>query len=638
MKKTDKIIEIENALRALPEVRPDRTFQEQLGQTLAKRHAELAKERRSKKNRGNILRFGAVAAGLLIALISTLTFYPVQKPPGYTTGPLFLATAQATGAPGLTFGDNLDSMRLVKFNVQGALPAGEREGTIVKLKKAINTEQDVLEMAAAMGIEEPKVSDKQPRAPDGPEEPETSWVMVSGENGRLSVWLNQGTWLYEQEADSIVKPSQPVSEEAAKDIAVQWLAATGLLPQGEYAVNQTQSPETFFETVIKPAEGPEVTIVGSAPQIRVIVTEQGRVVSATGTWFEQDGSEKVRLAGYEQALEALKRGEGVFEARGYRPFTAGTAEIQKTGAAYQLAYSLDFTPYYVPVAVFEGEFTPEGGTKENFTAFVSLLENNQRENAGNFILDAALPQVESFSSGIAERGNEVARAELPVLARYFGVVGQPDDSGGISGENGKISPSSWNGGWLYRSPLIGVRHCGTPVPDDVAVASANQIVAGIPALPGDLGEPFVRAGAGDDFKYVIYPVIYEGKHVFSTGGPGYESNITVQVGPQGEIWSVQCSKPMVLLEERQPLISPERAWEKLLKNDFQILIEDFFGFIPGNRFAATYSKVTKVELIYKPRHTNMARNENYDLMYMFTGTARIGTKDVRFKAFVNAID
>lgn len=641
MKKTDEIFEIENALRTLPEVRPDHAFQEQLGQSLAKRHAELAKERRSKKNRGNIFRFGVVAAGLLIALIGTLTFYPVQKPSGYSTGPLFLATAQATGAPKITFGDSLDSMRLVKFNVQGALPAGEREGTIVRLKNGIKTEQDVLEMAAAMGIEKPGVADKQPQVSDGQNEPATNWVMVSGGNGQLSVWLNQGTWLYEQEADRSIKSSRPVSKEAAKDIAVEWLTSAGLLPQGEgeYVVNQTQAAETSFETVIKPAGGPEGrTIVGAVPEIRVTVTEQGRVASATGTWFARDGIEKVQLTGYAQALEALKRGEGVFEAKGYRPFTAGTAEIQKADAAYQLAYSLDFTPYYVPVAVFQGKFTPEGGTKETFTAFVSLLENNQQENAGNFILDTALPQVEPFSAVISERGNEATKAELPVLARYFGVVGQPDADGDISGEKGQISPTSWNGGWLYRSPLIGARHSHTSVPDEVAVASANQIVAGIPALPGDLGEPLVRAGVGDDFKYVIYPVIYEGKHVFSTDGPGYESNITVQVGPQGEIWSVQCAKPMVFLENQQPLIQPEQAWEKLLRNDFQILIEDFFGFIPGNRFAATYSKVTKVELVYKPRYTNMVRNENYEIVYMFTGTARIGTKDVRFKAFVNAVE
>lgn len=224
-----------------------------------------------------------------------------------------------------------------------------------------------------------------------------------------------------------------------------------------------------------------------------------------------------------------------------------------------------------------------------------------------------------------------------MLAQFFGLVGQPDASGGISGEKGEISPTSWDGGWLYRSQLIGIAHSSAPVSDEVAVASANQVVANLPILPGDLGQPFVRAGVGDDFKYVIYPIIYEGKYVFSTGGPGYESCISVQVGPQGEIWSVQCTNPMVLLEDKQPLIRPEKAWQKLLKNDSLIGIEGFFGFIPGNRFAATYSKVTKIELVYKPRYTNMARNENYDIVYMFTGTTRVGTKDVRFKAFVNAV-
>ncbi|OPX83605.1 MAG: hypothetical protein A4E53_04553 [Pelotomaculum sp. PtaB.Bin104] len=641
MKKTDGMseCEIENVLRTLPEVLPDHGFQEQLGESLAKRHVELAKERRSKKNRGNIFRFGVVAAGLLISLIGAFTFYLVEKPSVYSTGPLFLATAQATGVPGITFGDSLDSMRLVKFNVQGVLPAGEQEGTILRLKNGIKTEKDVLEMAVAMGINEPEVSDKQPKVSDGQNEPVTNWVMVSGRKGRLSVWLSQGTWLYEQEADSSIKSSQLVSKEAAKDIAVQWLTAAGLLPQSEYVINQTPASETSFETVIKPARGPEGTaIVGEVPEIRVTVTEQGGVAHATGTWFEWDNSEKVQLSGYEQALEALKRGEGVFETKGYRPFTAGIAEIQKADTAYQLAYALDFTPYYVPVAVFQGEFTPEGGMKEPFTAFVSLLKNNQQENAGNFILDTLLPQVDKLSSVIAERGNEVTVAELPVLAQFFGVVGQPDASGGVSSEKGEITLTSWDGGWLYRSSLIGIKHSRTPVSDEVAVAAANNVVANIPALPGDLGQPFIRAGVGDDFKYVIYPIIYKDKYVFSTGGSGFESCIYVQVGPQGEIWSVQCTKPMVLLEDKQPLIRPEKAWDKLLKNNSLIYVEGFFGFIPGNRFAATYSKVTEVELIYKPRYTNMARNENYDIVYMFTGTARVGTKNVRFKAFVNAVE
>lgn len=188
-------------------------------------------------------------------------------------------------------------------------------------------------------------------------------------------------------------------------------------------------------------------------------------------------------------------------------------------------------------------------------------------------------------------------------------------------------------------PLIGKERSSTPASDEAAIASADKIVANIPKLPGELGQSFIRYQAGDDFKYVVYPLLYEGRFVFNTdAGPGgYISFVSVQVGPRGEIWSVHCAKPMILLPDKKLLIRPEKAWEKLLKNDSLIRVEGFFGFIPGDRFAAAYSKVTGVELVYKPRYTNIARNENYDIVYMFTGTARIGTKDVQFTAFVDAV-
>lgn len=88
-----------------------------------------------------------------------------------------------------------------------------------------------------------------------------------------------------------------------------------------------------------------------------------------GTGYSQERALKMQLADYDEALEALKRGEGVFEAQNYRYYQTGTATVRDVRTAYQLAYAIDYTPYLVPVAVFSSEYKPEGEPADKFTAW-----------------------------------------------------------------------------------------------------------------------------------------------------------------------------------------------------------------------------------------------------------------------------
>jgi len=109
-----------------------------------------------------------------------------------------------------------------------------------------------------------------------------------------------------------------------------------------------------------------------------------------------------------------------------------------------------------------------------------------------------------------------------------------------------------------------------------------------------------------------------------------------QLGIDREVWTVKCSHPMEFSGEEIPLITPGEAWEKLLRNEFLVYVEGFFGGIPGARFAASQSRVTDVKLVCLPRHPQLVRNEQYDLMYLFAGEAQVGNRRIEFAACVEA--
>ncbi|ACA58905.1 hypothetical protein [Candidatus Desulforudis audaxviator] len=629
-------------LRGLPAVEPDPAFRERLRGRLAAEHAAPANGRRrgGRRTGGAFTPFRAAivaAACLLLVFAGWFRFLGSDEMGEPVPGALFLAQAQAgmgvqLGEFALTPG-GLDTLRQVRFEIGGRLPKAPSQGRVWRLKQAKMTAAEALALAVRMGIEHP-------RLPDGWESSTGASVSCSaGGDQRLLIWP-LGTWLYEDypargdETQPSPPPAKTVTHEQARAAALEWLERAGLLPEeGTYDVEQRD-----YEVTLRRAATPDgLPVAGDELRITVALTTDGKVYTAYGNWYPVEDSFAAGLIGYEEALERLRRGEGLFEAHG--GFNPGVAVIGTVEPAYRLAFALDHTPYLVPVAVFRGEFTPDQGEPRPFAAYVSLLEYRTGPNAGNFVLDAALPEVPERARGLRERLLAATEAELPALASFFGLTGAPGDDGVIRGPRGEeLGPTSWDGGWIYRGPEASTHARDTARVDVPAlVEAARTLVAGLPALPGEPGEPqLVESGTGE-WAGVRIPLLYGGLPVVKPDDRSYLSHLWVwQFGTDREVWTVKCSHPMEFTGEEIPLITPGEAWEKLLGNESVVYVDAFFGAIPGARFAVPQSRVTDVKLVYLPRHPQLVRNAQYDLMYQFAGEAQVGSRRIEFAAYVEA--
>lgn len=629
MNKRDELErELEQKLRGLPGVSPDPEFKEDLKRRLqARQIKQITPAADTGRGRRRVVRTGALAATVLLLLAGWLTFFTPGPGPGANPGPLFLTSAQA-GLPGITLGSGLDTLREVVFEVRGALPPAEEELVALKYQHGAMTGDEALALARQLGITEPQLAGTE-------EEMSTTGIAyIPGKEGNLTVWLNHGLWLYTNNQGPANGSS--VTGGKLEDVAVNWLKGAGLLPTEEYALTLNREGEATGEVILRPQTAPAgLPLMGAAPELRVTVNS-GAVIQATGNWYTGAEEVKVKARDYQAALKALQRGEGVFEAGNFQPFSPGVAVVERVETAYQLAYAIDYTPYLVPVAVFKGSHTPEGGSAGEFTAYVPLVENEARPNSGNFGLDnTSLPRAPAAAPSVKERGNAATAAELPALAAIFGLDGRPDGNGTIRGAAGELSPATWDGGWLYRSANSGQRQGSVYPGAEKVLADTGKLVGRLP-LPGTPGTPEIRDNGPGEDKLVIYPLLYQGLPITSLDPPGYASYVSVQVGPGGDVWSVYCSRPMQLSGEEKQVLTPEKAWEQLLANNSLIHVEGFFGMMPGNMFTAVSAVVSGAELAYVPRSPGLMRNEHYDLKYVFSGVARVGEREVQYKAFVDA--
>jgi hypothetical protein len=608
----------EGLLRSLPDVEPEKNFQDSLGTRLWSECKKRGSNRRSIK--GNLVRLGVVAAVLLLVLAGLPAVFTPQQEDHSTLGPLFVSLAQANHSMirDITLGSWTDSKRQVEFKFGGAFPAAEKEGVVLRYKDGQLTEEQALSMALRMGIQNPQVSG------------DRGYLHIYGE-GSLTVWLNQGAWLYQRGGEPVT--GDMVEGIDAETIAMDWLAAAELMPAGNFTVSRQEEEQQSTVITLRPVTAPGgLPVIGSPPEIRVVVNTDGNVAMAYGCWYTDEETVKVRLREYSEALAALQSGEGSFEAANYDHMTPGVAEIQRVETAYHLAYAL------VPVAVFQGQYTPENAAPQEFTAYVSLLQKIERQNAGNFRLDTVLPAVPASMPIVSERENEMTAAQLPVLALFFGITGPQGEDGSFRGSEGELSPATWDGGWLYRSeytlPFAGNKKLDRAL----LIDAARQSISQLPLMAGEVGEPeILEPPDTEEYSYIIFPLLYSGHPVVDLEGSGYRSYVAVQVGPAGELLSVYCSRPMQVAEKKQPLISPEEAWQQLLANRSKIHVDGFFGTMPGDQFVVESSRVNAVKLAYLPRYPELSRNEDYDLCYVFEGEGHIAGRSIQFRAFVNAV-
>jgi hypothetical protein len=626
-------------LRKLPPVNPDEEFKERLKQGMYSKMPPTPKRRpRPRANRRPWFRVGALAAGLLLALVlARFSLAPEPDPNTPSIGPFLVPTVQASpgGSSGFLSSAGLDQVRQVEFMVQGELPSLPDKATALKYTDSSWTMNEVLELATNLGLKNPKRLGEEPSPALGP-------TFIEADNGRLYVWLGPSNWLLETDQQLIT--TDKIDESSAEHAVSRWLQQAGLFPLEKNLQVQVQPSDdgfsTGWEVTIRPISGPEgKPIMGRGPEISAMVSSDGQLLSVSYIWPEEGKEIELPLADFEQALDALARGEGSFEVADYRPFEQGRAVVTEAEQGYQLVYPLDDAPYLIPVAIFRGQHVV-GESTADFTAWVSLLPPYTNENSGNFLLETQLPPHKKTLSLLRERDRSVSEAELPIIAAHFGLNPNNWEDDEIVGDGQTLSATSWDGGWMYRGPglLKGQRKAEEKLPPEKALALATDVVRRLPNLPGQVGAGQVLPGADNDsYTYVKFPLLYEGQPVATCNSPGHISNVSVQLGPDGAVWFVHLAHPMEALPEEAELISPEEAWERLQQNDFLISLDEGWGLLPGDRFAAAYSRIEKVELVYWPRYYQVIRNEHYHIKYAFSGTTQIGDRQMRFTALVDAV-
>lgn len=218
---------------------------------------------------------------------------------------------------------------------------------------------------------------------------------------------------------------------------------------------------------------------------------------------------------------------------------------------------------------------------------------------------------------------------------FFGIEKKSQEESSITGTKGEeLHYTSYDYGWLYR----GQKHtpAAKQVSKEKAVEIAQDIAKKIPVLPGTLGKPWIYPTGGDELHTIGLPFLYDGIPIVTPNYPGYVSHIIIDLYKDGTLWSVDSKLPMKTTGEKIELISPEEAKQKLLGNEYIMTIGDLFGYFYGDRFAADKSTVTKIELVYIPCHPELARSEDYTLMYRFSGKTVISGNEMDFAAFVKA--
>jgi hypothetical protein len=641
--------ELGNKLSELRDVTPEPGFQGRLWKDLESSYDNyentgtqnkyINKKSNSKKRRKNIfLKFAIAAASIMLISTMVLSVFNKSQNDAAKIGSLFFPVVEASASGGggftLPLDGGISTLRRVDFKLEKELPQMPTQGKLFKLKNNETTTENALNLAKTLGMEAPKVFNDQPQTIYEP-------ISIVSASERLVIWLNQGTWYYELDGD-IVDLNNPISEKEATDIAINWLNKAKLLPNEDFDVIVKTDPDTKMNAVkLLPKSLTEnKKLIGPGQEINVSVNCEGKVVFVDWDFRPLEDSLEVPLASYDEAISALKRGEGSFEAKNFM-YGEGIALIEKAEVAYQLAYTIDCTAYLVPSAVFYGKYTSNEGTTENFTAYVPIIKKSEIKNSGNFSLETKLlPPYKKAVGNIKEREQGITKSELAKLASFFGIeIETIDETDGtqISGKNGEeLHYTSYDYGWLYRGNQELKDKKGT-ISSKEAIKIASEIANKIPVLPGKPGEPkLIQTGAEDELYTVVFPLTYEQVPVIGLGNTGFTSYMAISLWKNGQLWSVDCVLPMDVTDEKFELITPEKAWENVLNNDYVISIKGLFGYMPGKGYAAKESEITNVELVYIPTHPELCRSKEYDIMYRFSGTAKVGNKEINFSAFVDA--
>ncbi|MFO7774109.1 MAG: hypothetical protein R6V59_09340 [Dehalococcoidia bacterium] len=219
---------------------------------------------------------------------------------------------------------------------------------------------------------------------------------------QLSVWVNSGAVEYAIVYPDKLYPPEPPdlpSEEEARQIAVDFLAQSGLLPPdatigdsyetevvtgGAYAIEE-EVPEEGVEEAgeIEPEVVEEYVthllvrfhrridgfpVTGSGNKFGVRIGDEGEVITILKVWREVTPYRKVAVKTAEQAYQELKSGAGSY----YAPLDCEKVVVEQVYLAYWMEPLDEHQEYVVPVYEFKGKCLDKDG--EYLEAFVGWCE------------------------------------------------------------------------------------------------------------------------------------------------------------------------------------------------------------------------------------------------------------------------
>lgn len=269
---------------------------------------------------------------------------------------------------------------------------------VYKVKKPVVTTASVREIGGKLGFE----------GGAGYIDGETKIAMLdegAEEVRQLSVWVDSGAVEYAIVYPDKLYPPEPPnlpSEEEARQIAIDFLAQSGLLPAdarvgdsceaevvtgGTYAIEE-EVPEEVLEEggEIKPEVIEEYVthllvrlhrqidgfpVIGSGNKFGVRIGDGGEVITILKVWREVTPYNEVVINTPEQAYQELKSGAGSY----YAPLDCEKVVVEQVYLAYWMEPLDQHQEYVVPVYEFKGKcLDKDGEYLEDFTGWCEAVK------------------------------------------------------------------------------------------------------------------------------------------------------------------------------------------------------------------------------------------------------------------------
>ena len=259
------------------------------------------------------------------------------------------------------------------FELATEFPEVGDRAMVYKVKAPDVTIDKVLEMGRRLGF-----------AVDAALEQRAEEIVMLDESGgetrRLAVWVDSGAVEYHVlgpgGSSKLYPPTPPIlpSDEEAGEIAIQFLAEAGLLPDGaqvrevkpggSYGGPEGEYVTHLLVSVTHEIDG--VPLAGPGAKFGVRIGDGGEVVSVYRVWRETEPYKEISIRAPQEAYQDLPAGKGSYLASSQ----CKKVVVESVSLAYWMEAADEKQEYVVPVYEFQGKcLDAEGQYLEDFTGW-----------------------------------------------------------------------------------------------------------------------------------------------------------------------------------------------------------------------------------------------------------------------------